>query len=125
MMHPDNSVGSTERIIASIKCIIESESSIEAKNAGGGEGSVAIVMAGVDKAKALQWVCSELNVDQKSVISFGNEHNDVGMLKWAGWGVAVANASPAALEASSAVGRSNEEDGVAILLDDIVRGKQV
>jgi hypothetical protein len=38
-------------------------------------------------------------------------------LAWAGHGVAVANAAPAALAAADEVTASNEEDGVALVLE--------
>ena len=39
------------------------------------------------------------------------------MVAWAGLGVAVANAQPAVLEAADEVTRSNDEDGVALVLE--------
>jgi hydroxymethylpyrimidine pyrophosphatase-like HAD family hydrolase len=39
------------------------------------------------------------------------------MLAWAGLGVAVANAHPAALDAADEVTASNDQDGVALVLE--------
>ena len=42
---------------------------------------------------------------------------DVAMVAWAGHGVAVANAHPAVLEVADEVAASNDDDGVAIVLE--------
>jgi len=49
------------------------------------------------------------------VITFGDGLNDVPMLAWAGYGVAVANPHPLALAAASEVAPSNDADGEALL----------
>jgi hydroxymethylpyrimidine pyrophosphatase-like HAD family hydrolase len=56
-------------------------------------------------------------VASAEVIAFGDMPNDVPMLRWAGQGVAVANAHPDALAAADAITASNMDDGVAQYLD--------
>jgi hypothetical protein len=51
--------------------------------------------------------------------------NDLAMLAWAGTGVAVANATPEVLEAADEVTAANTDDGVALLLERILRGNGV
>jgi len=46
--------------------------------------------------------------------------NDLSMLQWAGRGIAVANAHPLVLEAVSETTRSNVEDGVALVLEQLL-----
>ena len=67
----------------------------------------------VSKAQALRTVAGELGVSQQQVMAIGDNANDVDMLRWAGLGVAMANAAPAALEAADAVTDDNDKDGVA------------
>ncbi len=55
-------------------------------------------------------------------MAFGDQLADAGMLRWAGLGVATANASPSALEAADEVTASNDEDGVALVLERLMRG---
>jgi hydroxymethylpyrimidine pyrophosphatase-like HAD family hydrolase len=43
--------------------------------------------------------------------------NDLPMLAWAGHGVAVANAHPDVIDAADEVTASNEDDGVAVVLE--------
>ena len=67
----------------------------------------------VSKAQALKTVAGELGVSQQQVMAIGDNANDVDMLRWAGLGVAMANAAPTALEAADAVTDHNDQDGVA------------
>ena len=48
---------------------------------------------------------------------FGDEHNDLSMLKLAGIGVAMANAAPEVRAEADYVTLSNEEDGVAAAIE--------
>ena len=82
-----------------------------------GERLVEVSALGVTKGFALQRLCEELGVDATEVVAFGDMPNDVEMLAWAGHGVAVGNAHPAALSASDAVTASNDADGVAAVLE--------
>ncbi|MGH2503725.1 MAG: HAD family hydrolase, partial [Ktedonobacterales bacterium] len=72
---------------------------------------------GVDKATTLARLCQRLGVAPAEVVAFGDMPNDVAMLRWAGVGVAVANAHPEALAAASAITTTNMEDGVALALE--------
>ena len=48
----------------------------------------------VSKSEALEWVCERLGVPRELTVACGDGHNDVDMLRWAGLGVAVAEAVP-------------------------------
>ncbi|HEX5439392.1 MAG TPA: HAD hydrolase family protein, partial [Ktedonobacterales bacterium] len=52
-----------------------------------------------------------------SVVAFGDMPNDIPMLRWAGIGVAVANAHKDTLAAADAVTASNNDDGLAVALE--------
>jgi len=82
-----------------------------------GNWVVEISAAGVDKATALAELCEELGVDRSDVVAFGDQLNDLPMLAWAGHGVAVANAHPDAIDVADEVTASNDEDGVALVLE--------
>ncbi len=71
----------------------------------------------VDKSLALTQLTKRLNIDPGSVVAFGDQHNDRGMLAWAGLGVAMANAAPEALAVADMITYSNSEDGVARVLE--------
>jgi Cof subfamily protein (haloacid dehalogenase superfamily) len=76
-----------------------------------------IVAADVTKAWALAALCERLGIAAVDVVAFGDAPNDAAMLRWAGHGVAVANAYPGAIEAADEVTLSNEEDGVAVVVE--------
>ncbi len=82
-----------------------------------GERLVEVSALGVTKGFALRRLCEELGVDATEVVAFGDMPNDAEMLAWAGHGVAVANAHPAALAVSDSVTASNDADGVAVVLE--------
>jgi Cof subfamily protein (haloacid dehalogenase superfamily) len=86
-----------------------------------GLGFIEILPPGVDKATGLAVVAQALGVDPAEVLVFGDMPNDVPMFEWAGWGrVAVANAHPAVLALADEVTASNDEDGVAHYLDELL-----
>jgi len=80
---------------------------------------VEAVAAGVSKATGLAWLAARLGVGQSDTLAFGDMPNDVPMLRWAGQGVAVADAHPCALGAADAVSGPCAEDGVAAYLERI------
>lgn len=78
-----------------------------------------IAAAGINKAAALERFCAQRGISAQEVIAFGDMPNDLPMLRWAGRSVAVANAHPLVLAAVHEVTRSNAEDGVALVLQDL------
>jgi Cof subfamily protein (haloacid dehalogenase superfamily) len=82
-----------------------------------GAGLIEISAAGVTKGSGLSALCEELDLDRSEVIAFGDMPNDVSMLAWAGRGIAVANAHDEVLAVADEVTASNDEDGVALVLE--------
>jgi Cof subfamily protein (haloacid dehalogenase superfamily) len=78
-----------------------------------------ISAAGVSKASALSAFCERRRIGRERVIAFGDMPNDLPMLRWAGHGVAVANAHAEVLDAADEVTTSNDEAGVARVLERI------
>lgn len=74
----------------------------------------------VSKGAALARAMADLGVDPAQVIAFGDSHNDIGMLQVAGLGVAMANASPEVRAIAGAIAPSNTEDGIAVMLDEVL-----
>jgi hydroxymethylpyrimidine pyrophosphatase-like HAD family hydrolase len=72
---------------------------------------------GVSKAAALAVLCTQWSVAREHVAAVGDAPNDLPMLAWAGAGYAVANAHPEVLAAAAHHLPSNDEDGVAVLLE--------
>jgi hydroxymethylpyrimidine pyrophosphatase-like HAD family hydrolase len=78
---------------------------------------VEISASGVTKATGLAALGERLGIGPADVLAFGDMPNDVPMLLWAGRGVAVANAHPAAKAAADDQTLSNVDDGVAAYLE--------
>jgi len=85
---------------------------------------VEVSAAGVTKAAALEKLCARLGVGATQVVACGDMPNDLPMLRWAGHSVAVANAHPDVLAVVDEVTLSNDEDGVARVLDRLAPGQQ-
>lgn len=71
---------------------------------------------GITKAYALELICEKMGINPKEVVAFGDEDNDLPMLNFAGFGVAMGNASQLVKEAADCVTTTNDEDGVAVAL---------
>ena len=67
----------------------------------------------VSKSGALEWLCARLGVRRERTVACGDGHNDVDMLRWAGLGVAVAEAAPEVRAAADVV---VPRDGLPALL---------
>lgn len=65
------------------------------------------------KASGLLFLLKRLGISPKETAAFGDADNDMDMLKAVRWGIAVANASEGCLRAAAFRTRSNQEDGVA------------
>lgn len=81
---------------------------------------VEVTAVGVDKGFGLALVCEEWGIEAADVMAFGDQLNDIPMLVWAGAGVAMDNAHSEVLQAADRVARSNEEDGVAQLIEELL-----
>jgi Cof subfamily protein (haloacid dehalogenase superfamily) len=76
---------------------------------------------GADKGHALAALRARLGVPRAAVIALGDGENDVPLLRAAGLAVAMANAVTATKAAADVVAPSNDEDGVAEFLEDLLR----
>ena len=78
------------------------------------------VPPGIEKSKSLNHLISSLGIAREEVIAIGDGYNDKGMIEFAGLGVAMANASIEIQDAADYVTYSNEEDGVAHVVDKFI-----
>ena len=78
-----------------------------------------ILPKGVQKGLAMEKIASHLGVEHRRVIAVGDYDNDVGMLREAGLGIAVENASPAAKAAAKSITVSNEAHALAQIIADL------
>ena len=74
----------------------------------------------VTKATALELLAADLGIERTEVAAFGDNHNDLAMLRWAGRGYAMGNASDdAKLTADEVIG-TNDDDGLARKIEELV-----
>lgn len=84
-------------------------------------GLLEIAAPGVTKASGLADVAATYGIDAADVVAVGDMPNDVAMLRWAGQAYAVANAHPSVLAVADEVVPSNDDDGVAVLIERLLR----
>lgn len=72
------------------------------------------------KASGLKFLSDYLGVDRDLVAAFGDADNDIDMIKFAGIGVAMANANEALKSEADYITLSNDENGVAYALKNIL-----
>jgi len=83
-------------------------------------GRLAQIMAhGVNKLNALNYILQNLKTTIDKVIFFGDDINDLELIKECGIGVAMGNAAPIVKESADYVTKSNEEDGIAVFLNEL------
>ena len=79
--------------------------------------AIELSASGVSKATTLARFCAGRGLDAESVLAFGDMPNDLPLLGWAGTSYAVANAHPDVIAAGFLLTASNDEDGVAKVLE--------
>jgi len=73
------------------------------------------------KVAAVQRVLEWENISLNDTIAFGDDNNDLSLIKAAGVGVAMGNATPEVKAAADHVALTNDEDGVAEFLEKAIR----
>jgi hypothetical protein len=82
-----------------------------------GAGIVELLPLGLSKATGLSLAARRLGLKAADTIAFGDMPNDVPMFAWASHGVAMANAHEELRAVADEVTASNEEDGIALVLE--------
>ncbi|MDD4600636.1 Sugar phosphatase YidA [bioreactor metagenome] len=67
----------------------------------------------VNKGQALRFLAAKLGITREQVMAVGDSLNDLDMIEYAGWGVAMGNAAERVKAVAQAVTLRNDEDGVA------------
>ncbi len=69
------------------------------------------------KGKGLAYLACYLGIPREEVMAIGDYDNDVDMVRWAGLGVAVGNASPRLLAVADEIVPSLDEEGAAVAIE--------
>lgn len=86
---------------------------------------IEITAAGASKGEALRELCTRLEISPSQVMAIGDSDNDISMLRFAGYPVAMGNAAEAVKKAAVEITGRNTECGVAQAVMKAVRGKKV
>ena len=78
---------------------------------------------GIHKGKSLLEIADYFGIKREDTIAFGDEMNDDTMIEAAGTGVAMANANPEIKKIADEICPSNQDDGIAIFLENRLFGK--
>ena len=73
----------------------------------------------VDKGTALAVVAGYYGIPREKVVAFGDAGNDIPAIRWAGLGVAMANANAEVQAVADRIAPGYDEDGVAAVLEEI------
>ncbi|MEU0966607.1 HAD family hydrolase [Streptomyces sp. NPDC005917] len=86
-----------------------------------GPGTVELQPCGVTKATGLALAAGHLGLSPEQAVAFGDMPNDIPMFDWASHGVAMANAHPELKTVADEITLSNEDDGIAVVLERLFR----
>lgn len=81
------------------------------------EGLIEVSCPGVNKAAGARYLAERYGVTAADAVAFGDMPNDLELLRWAGVGVAMGNAVPMLHDAADHVTATNDEYGVAQVLE--------
>ncbi|MGW1890375.1 HAD family hydrolase [Streptomyces sp. NPDC002004] len=82
-----------------------------------GAGIVELLPLGLSKATGLSLAARRLGAKAADTIAFGDMPNDIPMFAWSGHAVAMANAHDDLKAVADEVTTSNEDDGIAVVLE--------
>lgn len=80
-------------------------------------GLIEVAAPGVTKALGVSTLAEIHGVGRRDTVAFGDMPNDIEMLRWVRLGVAMGNANPSVLEAADMVTATNNEGGVADVIE--------
>jgi Cof subfamily protein (haloacid dehalogenase superfamily) len=75
---------------------------------------------GTNKGTAVAGMVRRLGVDPSEIVTLGDMENDLSMFRQSGFSIAMGNASAEVKSAANAVTRSNDEDGFAAAIEELV-----
>lgn len=79
-----------------------------------------VMNEGVSKGKAVEILATYYNFNKDEIITIGDSENDLSMIKYAGLGIAMANAEEKIKEAADYITDNNNDDGVAKAIEKFI-----
>jgi len=87
-----------------------------------GDDNLELTAAGISKGSGLQILGAHLQIPREAMMAFGDSDNDLEMLRYAGCGVAMGNATERVRTAADRVTGSCDEDGIARAIEELCLG---
>ena len=81
---------------------------------------IELMPKGIDKAASIERLCQKIGITRENVIACGDGFNDISMIEYAGLGVAMSNAQEVVKKAADYITASNDEDGVAKVIEKFI-----
>ena len=85
--------------------------------------NIELMSAGICKGEALKYVCRYQNIPMERAMAIGDNMNDIEMIQWAGFGVAMGNAVPEVKEKAAWITAGNDDDGLALAIEKMLAEK--
>lgn len=86
-----------------------------------GHGEIDLIIPGLHKANGLQILQDKWDISKDDIAAFGDGGNDLEMLRHGKYGHAMKNGSQAAKEAASFEAPSNDDEGVLVILEELLK----
>lgn len=84
---------------------------------------VEVMSPHVSKGQALAFLAQRLGIAREETLAVGDSGNDISMIRWAGMGVAMGNATDDVKAVADWVAPSVAEDGLATVIERVVLGR--
>lgn len=88
------------------------------------DGMIEVLPPNTSKGGAVKTLLEELGIDPSNALAAGDGENDIEMLQAVGIGVAMGNATQMLKDVADVIVPNNDEDGVAIALEEFVLGEE-
>lgn len=75
---------------------------------------------GINKYEGIRQVAQSLDIPVENVMTIGDQENDIEMIQGVGYGIAMGNAIPAVQSAAAYQTETNDQNGVAQIIHDLV-----
>lgn len=116
-------IAQTLRLSVGDRCFLQHWSAVTQTEAiGSATHLLEVFGSNVNKWTMIEAHCQQSGIDPTRVAAIGDGLNDIELVRSAGLGVAMANASAPVLEVADRVTGNHNDDGVAEAIENIVRG---
>ena len=106
-----------------VRCDLKGISNIEITSSW--KNNLEIMNEGSNKGKAIEFLSDLLGIDREQIIAFGDNYNDLSMLKFVGTGVAMGNAEEEVKNIADYITDKNVNSGVAKAINHLIFKKVV